>query len=142
MRDMPQPLSRKKADAKVILWPAVHDHIIHQIVSVIFATSSRIDHEVSLLLVRILGAEALPALAMFDVAAKQRMQQQLVAAAAEARFGKDSEQYRVFKAVTSVAETAQSDRNKLAHWIWGHSPDMPHTLLLADPKKLRNREID
>jgi hypothetical protein len=108
----------------------------------IIAVSARIDHELGLLLVQILGANARPALAMFDAIQSDRQQRRLLDAAAKAKFGADTEQYRVFDAVVRLTAAAQSDRHKLAHWIWGYCPELPESLLLADPQALRSRDIE
>jgi hypothetical protein len=103
--------------------------------------SAQVDHEISLLLVRVLGAHARPALAMFDTLHSDRVQLDVLQAAAKAEFGEGSERYGVFVAVLKVAGRAQADRHKLAHWIWGHCPELPTALLLANPKAVRARNI-
>lgn len=109
--------------------------------SYIVALSAQVDHELSLLLVRIIGASERAALAMFDELDSQRTQLRLLKAAAKAKLGAGSEQYRVFQAVLKTAEVAQADRHRLAHWIWGHCPELPDALLLADPRAVRSQVI-
>jgi len=41
---------------------------------------------------------------------------------------------RVLRAIIAIAKTNEKDRNKLAHWTWGDSPDLPDALLLIDPR--------
>ena len=79
---------------------------------------------------------------MFDELDSQRSQLRLLTAAARSHFGKDTEPYRVFSAALRVADIAQADRHKLAHWIWGHCPELPNALLLADPKAVRAQTIE
>ena len=42
----------------------------------------------------------------------------------------------LYAAISRIAKTQQKSRDKLAHWVWGHSPQMPDALLLADPRVL------
>jgi len=138
---MPQLLSNVRRNARVVLWPSTEDRVLGLLASHIVALSSQVDHELSLLLVHVLGANATPALAMFDEFDSQKQQMRLLRAAARAELGDKTKRYRVFDAVLRAVMAAQSDRHKLAHWIWGHSPDIPNVLLLADPKALRIRKI-
>jgi hypothetical protein len=42
----------------------------------------------------------------------------------------------LLRVLIRVTKTAQKDRDKLAHWIWGSSDQLPDALLLADPRSL------
>jgi hypothetical protein len=139
---MPQPLSRISPDATVTLWPSVDSRVVYVLASSIIALSAQVDHELSLLLVRIIGADARPALAMFDELDSPRAQLRLLGAAARAHLGPGTKQHRVFKAVLKSAEVAQAERHKVAHWIWGHCPELPGALLLADPRAVRTQTIE
>ncbi len=46
------------------------------------------------------------------------------------------ENQRLLRAIIKLVKTAQKDRDKLAHWVWGLSPDLPDALLLLDPRSL------
>lgn len=39
-------------------------------------------------------------------------------------------------AITTLVKTAQKDRDKIAHWIWGTASGLPDSILLADPRHL------
>jgi len=41
---------------------------------------------------------------------------------------------RLLRALIKVAKSAQKERDKLAHWIWGSTPELPDALLLSDPR--------
>jgi hypothetical protein len=67
VRGMPERLSVLRPDADVRLWPGpLHNAAVALRVSNIICLSAQVDHELSLLLVRILGANARVAHAMFD----------------------------------------------------------------------------
>ena len=42
----------------------------------------------------------------------------------------------LLRAILKVAKSGQKERDKLAHWIWGTSEELPEALLLADPRNL------
>ena len=42
----------------------------------------------------------------------------------------------LMQAIIRVSKAAQKERDKLAHWSWGTSEQLPDALLLADPRKL------
>lgn len=44
------------------------------------------------------------------------------------------ENLALLNAILAIAKTSQKSRDKLAHHVWGESPDLPDALLLIDPK--------
>ncbi|WP_369720871.1 hypothetical protein AB8Z38_27775 [Bradyrhizobium sp. LLZ17] len=138
---MPQPLSRVKPGATVRQRPSVLSHLppnYAQLVAAIFSHSSLVEYRLGALLVRILGADAAPAIAMF--ATLEAQHQQLRALEAAAKAGLTEHEFDVFKATMSVTKSVQTPRNQLAHWIWAHSPELPDALLLAEPKSAKDRD--
>ncbi len=138
---MPQPFSRIVPDAHIALSPsALSDKPDMAIlVTEIFAISAHIEHELNLLLVRILGAVEGPAIAIFSILTAQHLQIKALDAAAKAALV--IEDYEVFLAILSAVESAQSPRNQLAHWIWATCKQRPDLLALADPKMIRDRDL-
>jgi hypothetical protein len=138
---MPQRLSNVRPNAKVSLH---HKHSTNKpelavLVTSIFARWAWIEHQISVILLFILGAEAKPAFAMFDILNTQRLQMSAIQAAAKVALPID--QFEVFTAAMLVTDIVQKDRNRLAHWIWGTCPELPDRLLLADPDHLREKEF-
>ena len=80
-----------------------------------------IEYSLSVLLLKILGAEAKPALAMFSVLNGQRLQVSAVKAAARAAIPID--QFEIFATAISAIDSVKKDRDRLAHWIWGTFAD-------------------
>jgi hypothetical protein len=134
---MPQPLSRVRPNASIRLAPDSLDGKpeLATLIAYIFAQWATIEAEVGMLLVRILGATAEPARAMYSVLTSQALQ--MLALNAAAKSALSTEQFEVFEAVLSVLETVQKPRNKLAHWIYGQCTDLPNAMLLADPQSLK-----
>jgi len=44
-------------------------------------------------------------------------------------------------AILAVAKTRQKSRNKLAHHVWGDSPQVPDAVFLTDPKSLLQQPL-
>lgn len=138
---MPQPLSRVKPGATVRQRPSILDHLpakYAQLVAAIFSHWSLVEYRLSVLLVRILGADAEPALAIFATLEAQHLRFRAIEAAAKAAL--EEKEYDVFKATMTVANSVQTPRNQLAHWVWAHSPELPDALLLAEPKSAKDRD--
>lgn len=138
---MPQPLSQVRSGVKVIKWSpdALNDKPeLAVLVAGIFAASACIDHEMGMLLGRVLGADAAAALAISAKLESQNLQRIALKAAAKAVMTEND--YKIFQAVTSVTESAQAERHRLAHWLWGACEELQTSLLLMDPKYFRQRE--
>lgn len=105
----------------------------------IFAKWALIEHELSLLLVRILGAHEHPALAVYSILDSTRLQLLALEAAAKSVLPLDD--YHLFQAVLDIADSAQKTRNKLAHWCWAGCKQRPDLLVLADPKMIKERDL-
>lgn len=138
---MPQPLSKVRPDAKVSFH---HKHSTNKpelaaLVASIFARWAWIEHQLSILLLFVLGANAKPAFAMFSILNTQRLQERAIEAAAEAALPES--QLEIFLAVMSVTDIVQKDRHRLAHWIWGTCPELPEHLLLANPDTFKELEF-
>ena len=136
---MPQPFSLLLPRATIILRPDVltDKPVMAVLVAEIFATWAAIEHELALLLVRVLGADAAPAIAMHATLTAQHLQTGALQAAAKVALSSDD--LDIFQAAMSVAESAQTPRNHLAHWIWGECKERPDLLAIADPKQLKIR---
>jgi hypothetical protein len=138
---MPHPINRIVPDPHVFLSPNVLEDKpdLALLVCKIFAIWARIEQQLTVLLVRVLGADSAPALAIYSTLTAQHLQNRALDAAAKASLS--TEDYQVFEAATSVIESAQAPRNHLAHWSWGACKQRPELLTLADPKMLSARDI-
>lgn len=79
----------------------------------------------------ILGADYKAGLAMYLALKGASPRQDAINAAASAMMAQ--EQKDVFDAVMIIVKKAYVQRNRLAHWCWGSSPQIPDGLLLIDP---------
>jgi hypothetical protein len=137
---MPQPLNRVVPNAFFRHDPNVLDNKprLSKYVANIFAQWGLIEYRLSLLLIRVLGADAEPAIAMFSTLTAQHLQLGALEAAAKAAL-KPGE-LDVFQAGMAVTDTVQTPRNHLAHWIWGSCPELPDALCVAEPKRAKERD--
>ncbi len=138
---MPQPFSKIVPDAHVYIDSNVLSDKpdMAVLITKIFALWAQIEHELSFLLVRVLGADAAPAIAMHATLTAQHLQNSALQAAAKAALSPD--QFDVFQAALSTAESAATPRNHLAHWIWGGCEQRPDLLALFDPKMVKERDF-
>jgi hypothetical protein len=137
---MPQPLNRVVPNASFQHNPNVLNDKpkLSKYVASIFAQWGLIEYRLSLLLVRILGADAEPALAMFSTLTAQHLQLGALEAAAKAALS--STEFDIFQAGMDITDRVQTPRNHLAHWIWGDCPELPDALCVADPKMAKERD--
>jgi hypothetical protein len=138
--DMPQPINRIVSDAHVILnTDAISgrpDFAV--IICKIFATWASIEREINTLLIRLLGAKAAPAHAIFSILQTQSLQSKALEAAAKATL--DGTSFEASNAFMIVVESVQKTRNRLAHWAWGSCKNRPDLFILADPSMLKERD--
>jgi hypothetical protein len=76
---------------------------------------------------------------MFQTLTAQHLQLGALDAAAKAALS--TEDFQIFAAAVSTAESSQTPRNHLAHWAWGACEQRPDLLVLANPKMLRERDF-
>jgi hypothetical protein len=104
---MPQPITRLLNDPYILLKPDVLDDKPEMAILVckIFATWADIEHDLGSMLVRLLGANSKPALAMFSILRTQQLQTAGIEAAAKAALSVDD--YQIFSAVMTVINGVQ-----------------------------------
>lgn len=131
---MPQPLSRLRSTVSDLTWgtKTLDDKPeLAILVAAIFSEWAFIEMQLKNLMVIVLGTDAAAALAIYDSLDSPRQQMRALKAAAQAHL--PSEKFDIFLAAISVVETAQRDRNKIAHWVWTSCPEFPDALILTDP---------
>jgi hypothetical protein len=99
-----------------------------------------IEHSLGNILVEILGSHITPGLAMFSVLTSASAQLDTIKAAANVTL--QGEALDAFHATINVVQSAQKQRNRLVHWLWGQSPQVPNALLLTDPTYIRNKRVE
>lgn len=140
---MPQPLSKVKQNAKSLTWGsgAFNNRPDFAILAAnIIVASSLIDHELGMALGRILKTDAHAALAIYATLQSANIQKGALNAAAKTEL--NSEQYEVFQAMLAATETAQAERHRIAHWLWGTCEELPDAMIAIDPKYLNEKSME
>ena len=140
-----QPLSNVNPSAKVIIGPEAASHYpkLAALVAEAIAAWSQVEMALGELLVAMLGANAIPAISMYNALTSSVAQ--LAAVKAAAATSLDIDDKDLFDALLSRHKPLAKARNRFAHWAWAYSPDIPKTLLFCDPTSLADfsaRNID
>jgi hypothetical protein len=131
---MPQPLSRVRRDAGVVLTPAAIAQRPHlgMLAMQTVATGSQTEQVAGQILSTLLGADLAIGLAMYEALSGAEAKRAALEGAAKAALLADD--FQLFRAVVSVTRSARQRRNEFAHHIWGFSPQLDNALLLVDPR--------
>jgi hypothetical protein len=137
---MPQPISNYVRDPYLTLETDGLAKLPNMaiLVAEIFAQWASIERELGVLLVRLLGADAAPAHAIFGILLTQSLQTKALEAAA--RSSLSAEHFEAFTAVMTVIDGVKKTRNKLAHWAWAKCKQRPDLLVLADPDFIKEHD--
>jgi hypothetical protein len=132
----PQPLSSVRRNATVRLDPLAPERrpALAGRIATIIAIWSRIDSDLAAILAYMLKGELSAAIAMYS--ALTSSQAQMAALEAAARVSLADADRPLFGAVLSLVKRAGAKRNRIAHWLWGESDELPDALILADPDAL------
>lgn len=135
---MPHPLSRVKPDANIAFGNAGdrplqrHPDLAALAIEAI-ASWANVENFMLKLFVEMFGGNESLATNIYLALENQAAKNAAISAAAKTTLGEDSREYSVFKAIISLSKTNEKSRNKLVHWTWGDSPNIPDGLLLIDP---------
>ena len=131
-----QPLSRVKPNA-VTLW-GMHDTMAKRpklavMIAHCITQWSEVEIHLGALLTIILHANEKAAMAMYAGVENRAAQLRLIDAAAEASL--PTEHYSVISMLlTTIVRPATKERDRLAHWVWGYTDELPDALLIAEPE--------
>jgi hypothetical protein len=131
-----QPLSRVKPNA-ITNW-GQHDTMARRprlavMIAHCIAQWSEVEIHLGALLAFILHANEKAAVAMYAGVENRAAQLRLIDAAAEASLR--PRHYAAISALlTSIVRPAVKERDRLAHWTWGYSNELPDALVIANPQ--------
>lgn len=100
---------------------------------------SIIENAMGTLLIKILHAHAKPGYAMFSALTSVPAKLDVLTAAAEEMLV--GAELSVFRIARTLASRVSRERNKLAHNLWGFSPQVPNALLMANPSVFHKNTI-
>jgi hypothetical protein len=129
----PQPLRSVRRNATAVGDPAALRRYpaLAADLGEIIALWSRIESTLGIALAMMLKAGVRVSVAMYGAILSSQAQMDALEAAARVTLG--PEDFRLFGAVLTLVKRAGSKRHKLAHWLWGYSPEITDALLLIDP---------
>jgi hypothetical protein len=105
-----------------------------------FARSVELELATIHVLSTMLGTSSGPAAAIFAALRNANLQLAAIeAVAGEVLSDRDGE---LFVAVTDIAQRANADRNRFAHWHWGYLGNDPDALCIQDPKFRRRYDLE
>jgi hypothetical protein len=105
------------------------------LVSSIVSNWAHTEHELSMLMVLLVGPEEGPSLAVYDALEAASAKERAVTAAA--KYVLVDEQFEIFSAVINDTNSIIKTRNKLVHWLIGSCPELPNAMLLGKPAMMR-----
>jgi hypothetical protein len=129
----PQPLLSVRRDAAVNVEPITLRQYpdLARSISDVIATWSQVECNLGVLLARMLGAAARPSMAMYSALSSSAAQMAALQAAADVALSR--ERLELFGALLILVKRAATKRNKIAHWLWGTSVQIPNALILLNP---------
>lgn len=136
----PQPLSSKHVSGAVTLNPVSvkeRPELAAKIAQII-AIWARIESLLATILARVLVTQVRPSMAMYEAIHNTQIQMAVLTAAANTTLS--GEVLEIFSALMIVVKQSANNRHKVAHWLWGISPEFPDCLILADPAAVREQD--
>lgn len=136
---MPQPLYRVNPNASIIIGnagdrPLLRHPELAALAAEAIASWANVESFMLKLFVEMFAGNEALATNIFLSLSNQSAKNDAIRAAADSFFENGSDQLAVFRALLAISKTNEKDRNKLAHWTWGDSPNLPDALLLIDPR--------
>ncbi|WP_342150982.1 hypothetical protein [Methylorubrum sp. SB2] len=134
---MPQPLSRVMPGASIVMCnagdrPLRHNSELGLLAMEAIISWSNVERFMLDTYIHMLGGPSEPAAVAYLALEAQNAKTTIINAVANDVL---EDNYRdLLMAIIKTAKTGQTGRDKLAHWTWGYSPEIPDAFLLANPK--------
>jgi hypothetical protein len=145
---VPQPLSSTYRNAAVYIGnvgsgfpsPPKERPALAVLAAEVIASWSNVEAFMMRLFIDLMGGPADLAARVYLALEAQSAKSAAINAAAEAKL--TLKEREMLRAILALAKTHQKTRDKVAHWSWGISPQLPEALLLANPKDLIDDDYD
>jgi hypothetical protein len=142
---MPQPISRVRPDANIRMAiagerPLTHNPRIGLLAMEAIISWSNVEAFMLKMYQQLLGGpNEIAAVAYLALEAQSA---KIAMIHAVARHKLEAKYYDLLQAILRCVRTGQRHRDKLAHWTWGYSPQLPDGFLLRDPKSTNDLDRD
>lgn len=135
---MPQPISRVSPNANIIIGNSgdrpISRHPELAILAIEAISSwSNVEKFMLKTFVELLGGSKSLACDVYLSLQNQSAKTAAINAAADSVL-RGKKELVLLKLILQLASSFSADRNKLAHWTWGESPNLPDAVLLVDPR--------
>ncbi|MBP9118283.1 MAG: hypothetical protein KBF58_09400 [Methyloversatilis sp.] len=135
---MPQPLSRVLPNASIIIGNAGDRPLArHPDLAVLaleaIASWSNVEAFLLRLFMQLLGGNESLAASVYLALDGQSAKTSAIKGAAANALRDRPQELALLETILAISKTNEKDRNKLAHWTWGDSPNLADALLLMDP---------
>lgn len=139
--DMPHPLSRVRPKAEIEVSPGAIPNRPALAVSVmrVIAIWSEIDSDAAVILSRMLKADVVTGVAMYQALTGGESRRAAFMAAAQSSL--PEWQLILLRAVLNASKPSRDTRNDFAHHIWATTKDLPDALLLMPPTVRLDRHL-
>ncbi len=136
---MPQKLSRVRPNATGCSFtaddgPSAKRPELAVLVTRVITEWALLDSYMSGVFVTMLGTNPHPGAAVYATLISNAIQQQAIRAVARLALNEGLDD--ILEAILSLYGAAAKDRNKIAHWVWGITPDLPDRALVVEPSVL------
>jgi hypothetical protein len=132
---MPQPLSEVSAEGKLTFSAGVLRNSPFAVdVAYVIALWAHIDGDLASILSRMLKTDIAVGTAMYLSLVSSGVQKSALKAAAKAALPEWQE--ILLRAILVVTEPLRAERNRFAHWAWGHCSEVSDAILLTHPKTI------
>jgi hypothetical protein len=134
---MPQPLSRVMPSAIVIMCnagdrPLNHNPELGLLAMEAIISWSNVERFMLNMYLKLMGGSQDLAAVSFLAQTTQNAKEASINAVAKHVL--DEKYFELLRAILTASKPGQLGRDKLAHWTWGYSPNIPDGFLLADPR--------
>jgi hypothetical protein len=137
---MPQPLNRARPQGTNVRWNSdevfdAHPELAMLVLKCI-AKWTRLDFNVNLFVISLLGANAEIGMPMLDSLTSAPARRDAIKAAVDIALPSDHTDRPFFDAAMKITNSLQGRRNRLVHHLWGTCEDLPGTLILSEPASI------
>lgn len=142
---MPQPIPMVLRDTAIYMGnssdsPSNHRPQLALNAMSVIAEWAILEHWINYLFIQLLGSSAEIGSAIFTSLSGGNARR--AALNAVAKISLSIEEYELYIVIMQIAAGVRDERNKIAHWVWGHAPKIPDGVLLIDPIKLVKYDVE
>lgn len=137
---MPQPYPKHLTPNFVVGEAIIKRHALSLAGMHAVTQYSMLEPLLSVVMTKLLGSDPRPAVAILAVIKNSSIRNEALRSVAEESLNADD--LALFNAVLGVVDSADKERNRLAHWLWAIDDQLPDAVVLLDPRKYASMNSD